>query len=182
MTTELKLPDFESWTDAQIDAFTDKVIEALDKLPEEGVPGHVYSREEVETLYAAGYQLYRQGDLKNSTAIFEYLCIHENDDARFWTALAVAMQKQKKWDPAIDAYSMAALLDATNVSLYLYATECLMASRQWSRAKQSLDAFFTVCGNVHGDGDKPEVRPLIDKAEVWKDVIKSKLAGAAESS
>ena len=142
MTTELKLPDFESWTDAQIDAFTDKVIEALDKLPEEGVPGHVYSREEVETLYAAGYQLYRQGDLKNSTAIFQYLCIYESDDARFWTALAVAMQKQKKWDPAIDAYSMAALLDATNVSLYLYATECLMASRQWSRAKQSLDAFF----------------------------------------
>ena len=155
-----------------LDSLADQVVDAFNKLPVEGVPGHVHSVEEV----------YARGELERATGIFHYLCIFEGNDARFWTALAVALQKQKDWERAIDAWSMAALLDATNVRLYLHATECLMITRQWRRAKQCLDAFFTVRKNLRGDKGGSGMQRLVDKAEMWQDVVKSKLADSPATS
>ena len=161
---------------SEVDALAEKISAAYDKLHIEGIPSaYTLSSAEVEALYAAGYQLFRQGDLDRSTTIFNYLCIYEHQDARFWMALAVTLQKQKKLEQAVDAYSAAALLDATNIRPYFHATECLIESRQWSRAEQSLDAFFLVCENFSND-ENAGVRQLLDKAEIWRDLIQSKRA------
>ena len=163
----------------EVDALAAQLSAAFDRLHIDGVAGpNALTSEEVDALYAAGHQLFRQDDLDRAAAMFNYLCIYENDDARFWTALAVTLQKQKKLDPAIDAYSVAAVLDATNIRPYFHATECLIESHQWDRAKKSLEAFLHICDTVYGD-DKAEVKRFIDKAEVWQELIKNRLAKQA---
>ena len=166
--------------DLNIDALAKKVSNAFDRLHIEGIQ-HNLTTEEIEALYAAAYQLFQQGDLEKSTIIFNFLCIYESQEPRFWTALAIAFQKQRKWSAAIDAYSIAALLDATNIRLYFHVTECLMENREWDRARQSLDAFFHICETVYGE-NRSNVSRFIDKAEVWKDVIAAKLAQQGKSS
>ena len=166
------------------EAVVQQVSDAFDRLHLDGIPGAFdLTRAQVEALYAAGHQLLGKGDLDRARGIFNFLVICESQDARFWTALAVVLQKQKNWSPAIDAYSTAALLDATNVRLYFHATECLMQNRDWQRAKQSLGAFFAVADNVYGK-DKSKIRQFVDKAEAWQRIIDAKVpaptrAGAA---
>ena len=163
----------------EVDALAAQFSAAFDKLHIEGAAGpYALTSEEVEALYAAAHQLFKQGDLERAAALFNYLCIYENDDARFWMALAVTLQKQKKLDPAIDAYSVAALLDATNIRPYFHATECLIESRQWDRAKKSLEAFSHICDTVYG-ADKAKVQRFIDKAEIWQELIQGKLSRQA---
>ncbi len=163
----------------EVDALVTQVSAAFDRLHIDGVAGpNTLTSEEVEALYAAAHQLFRQGDLDRAAAMFNYLCVYENDDARFWMALAVTLQKQKKLDPATDAYSVAALLDATNIRPYFHATECLMESRQWDRAKKSLEAFLHICDSVYGD-DMSQIQRFIDKAEIWQEIIQGKLAKQA---
>lgn len=156
-----------------------QVFDAFDRLHLDGLPGAFdLARAEAEALYAAGYQLLGKGDLKRAREVFNFLVICESQDARFWTGLAVVLHKQKDWPAATDAYSMAALLDATNVQLYFHATECLMQTRDWPRAKQSLEAFFSVADNVYGK-DKSKIRQFIDKAEAWQRIINTKAPAPA---
>jgi len=160
----------------EVDALVGQLSAAFDGLPVDGIAGpYTLTTDEVEALYASAHQLFRQGDLDRAAVLFNYLCIYESDDSRFWMALAVTLQKQKKLEHAIDAYSVAAVLDATNIRPYFHATECLMESRQWDRAKKSLEAFYHIVDTVYGE-DKARVKRFLDRAEIWQELIEGKLA------
>lgn len=163
------------------DRLMEQVDQAFDRLHLDGLPGEFdLTRAEAEALYAAGHQLLGKGDLERARGIFNFLVLCESQDARFWTALAVALHKQKDWGPAVDAYSMAALLDATNVKLYFHAAECLVQQREWPRAKQALESFFNVSDTVYGK-DKSKIRQFVDKAEAWQQVIAVKLSAPEDA-
>ncbi len=169
------------YNEDEVEVSLEQVSAAFDRLHLDGLPGTFdLTRAQVEALYAAGHQLLGKGDLKRAKDVFNFLVLCEGQDARCWTALAVTLHKQKKWALATDAYSMAALLDATNVKLYFHAAECLMQNREWVRANQALESFFEVSDTVYGK-DKSKIRQFVDKAEAWQRVIEVK-AHAGENA
>ena len=163
-------------TESQIDENDPVVQETVKRflqLPELGLAGECcLSIDEVEAIYKLGYQYFERGDLKRAHDVFNYLCLFESNSSRFWIANAAVLHKLKRWDKAIDAYSIAAILDATNIYPCFHATECLIESGQIDRAVKAMEAFDVLAEAFYPD--KATIQPLIDKADIWKSLLKKK--------
>lgn len=112
--------DFDQMTPDQIvnimDGFLNKGV-ALQNLQQ-------ISDESMEELYRIGYNLYNGGRPQDAESMFQYLCILNHWQKKYWMGLAAARQVQKKYSEAIDAYSMAGLLEITDPNVPFQAAIC----------------------------------------------------------
>ena len=99
---------------------------------------------EIEAAYHMAYGLYQQRRFSEAVKLFQYFAIHEHTDRRFWMGWAACLQKLKKYEPAIKAYSVATMLDVGQPDGPFHAAECYIAMKDWDNAKQSLETVLTV--------------------------------------
>lgn len=95
--------------------------------------------EELEAIYATGFMLYNNGRYKDAEKIFQSLCLLNHTESRFWIALGNTRQVQKNYAPAIDAYGMAYLLNASNPTPILQAAQCHLHLNHTDEAKEALE-------------------------------------------
>jgi type III secretion system low calcium response chaperone LcrH/SycD len=96
------------------------------------------SREDLETIYAIGYNLYNQALYEKAEPMFQFACFYEHTEARYWVALGNCRQMAKKYQPAIDAFGMGYVLDQNNPWPVIQAAICYLALQDKEQAADAL--------------------------------------------
>lgn len=88
--------------------------------------------------YEIGYQLYQEGRYKDSAAVFTRLVLQSPFEESYWRGLASTRQMQRKFEEALHAWSLVALLVEEDPSPHFHAAECLFALRDGEQALKAV--------------------------------------------
>lgn len=84
--------------------------------------------DEMEAIYAIGYDYYRAGAYEKAETVFKGLCVLDAMNEKYHMALGGAYQAQRKWQKAIDQYSLVvAAINIGNTTASARAAECYTA-------------------------------------------------------
>ena len=129
--------------------------------------------EQMEGIYALAYNLYDQSLYEEAHNIFTFLCLYDHLETKYWLALGACRQMLKRYQAAIDAFSMAALLDEENPAVPLHAAECYLALDNLDGAEQGAEAARWLA-EKHSGHDA-----VSDRAGVILNYLQDKKASAA---
>ncbi len=91
----------------------------------------------VETLYHIAYMHYRQGKYGDAAGLFRFLTMHDIRNSKHWMGLGASLQMLRKYSEALQAYQLAASLNALDPRVHIYAADCFFAL---DYRKEGLDA------------------------------------------
>lgn len=117
------------------------------------------SDKDMEALYSIAYNFYSHGKFDRAKSIFAALTQLDQFKPKYWVGLGAARQMLKEYQPAIDAYGFATLMDATDPKPAFYSSSCFMKLNQISLALQALEAAILI------SGDNPEHKDVRSQAE-----------------
>jgi len=140
----------------------EEALTSIAKRAESDLPIHPrpFNSADIEVLYAAAYGLYETGDCERAEPLFRQLVVSKPLDLRHWTGLGAVLQMQAKYDEALTAWSMAALVDTLDATPHFFAAECLLALGQADEALKAI---------AEADARTTESDPLAGKIEVlWQ--------------
>lgn len=80
-----------------------------------------------EGIYHFAYQFYLNGKYADAVKFFRFLTRVDIGQKKHWMGLGAAQQMQKEYEQAIQAYSVAALLDELDPHVHIHAAECFFA-------------------------------------------------------
>jgi type III secretion system low calcium response chaperone LcrH/SycD len=121
--------------------------------------------EDIEALYAAGYNLYSAGQFKEAADIFRLLCTYEHRNPRNWMALGGASQHINNHQSANAAFAMAGILDPVNPDARMHAADSFIALKDYNGARKCAEAAITICG------DRPELSEIKQRAIALRDAL-----------
>lgn len=146
-------------TEATAAAYLEYMIDAFyDDLGRLSEVGRNLADDELETLYALGYNLFTYGRYVESRGIFSDLTHRAPFTAHYWRALGAANQQLKDYAEAIAAYEMAVANDETDVIARVYRSECQILAGDAARGLSGL-ADVVKLGSGH-----PGQAPWFDRA------------------
>ena len=155
----------------QADERTDRIAKMVLQCLEQGISVadiRGYSEEEIEALYQVAYNLYQQQKHQDAKTVFHCLSIYEHTDARFWLGLGGCCQRLNEFESAINAYSCAALADATNPVYSFHACECYIAMKDWSTAKKAIESVEILCDMGLDGADHSQ---LLKRTEAMRELV-----------
>jgi type III secretion system low calcium response chaperone LcrH/SycD len=97
------------------------------------------SQEDVETVYAIGFNLYNQSKYAQAEPMFQFACLYCHTEPRYWMALGNCRQMSKQYQPAIDAYGFAYALALEDPWPLIQAAICFLALQNKDAAGKALD-------------------------------------------
>jgi len=83
--------------------------------------------DELEAVYAVGFNYYRTGRIEDAEKIFKFLCMFDHLNQKYWTGLGAVMQVERRLDRAIPCYGYASMLDLDNPKPQYHLAECYLA-------------------------------------------------------
>ncbi|WP_163850635.1 hypothetical protein [Pseudooceanicola aestuarii] len=108
------------------------------------------TRQDLEVLYAVGFNLLNSGDLTKAEDAFVHLCLIDPLEAKNHYCLGLSRQMAGKPAQAIDNYLNFLALDATNPDGYLRYGECLLATGDRAEALESFRLAAAEAEKVEG--------------------------------
>lgn len=129
--------------------------EAMDKMFTSGTLPYKalgFGTDLLEHLYGYGHGLYKSGNYKKAAEVFQALNILNPDDTRYIIAQAAALQKQKKYVEAIEAYSAYMKREPANPEPLYYLYDCYLQIGQMEQALESLMECIKRCGEIKEHG------------------------------
>lgn len=127
------------------------------------------SADTLENLYALAYGLYNASNYKDAQTLFAALTMYDAKEYRFWMGLAGSRQALKLWQPAIDAYQMAAVAtELKNPEPLFYAAKCLIQLNRKDEAQAALEGLIFMADKTH-----PDYRATLGKAQALLELLKS---------
>lgn len=107
-----------------------------------------FSEKDAKQFYALGFSLYGAGSFQESTQVFEVLCLRKPLEYPHWFGLASSFQETGRYEKALNAWAMAAILDRSSPHPHFHAAECCFSLGQIEEAKTALNAAL-----ARADGD-----------------------------
>ncbi|GAB4271241.1 MAG: SycD/LcrH family type III secretion system chaperone VcrH [Opitutales bacterium] len=105
------------------------------------------SDEDMEGIYAVGFNLYNNGKYEDALKVFQFLCFFDHFNRKYWMALGGARQMLKSYKDAIDAYSVATVLKVHDPMAPLQAASCYLALGDAKSAKSALHCAIKYSGD-----------------------------------
>ncbi len=128
--------------------------------------------EEMETIYALGYNFFTYGKYDAAKDIFTGLTAYAPYTPHYWRALGAVNQQRKDYLEAIAAYDMAIANDESDVVSYVYRGESHILS-------ENLEAGLTDLETVLGIGAEfPQFAPWVQRSELLLSIHKARTGGA----
>ncbi len=118
-------------------------------------------QENHDEAYAQAYFFYTQGLYERANEIFHQLVVANPYEGKYWFCLASTLQQQKKYERALHAWALAALLDSQNALPHFHAAECLFS------LKKIEDGFLALEKAVHKDPKKILHSKIEALKQVW---------------
>ena len=106
------------------------------------------SDEEMETIYALGYNFFTYGKYDAAKDIFSGLTAYAPYTAHFWRALGAVNQQLKDYTEAIASYDMAIANDEHDVISYVYRGESHILAGSREAGLRDLEAVLAMAGNA----------------------------------
>lgn len=102
---------------------------ALDRLLKNGSVQKTLgiSAEQMEGLYEEGFVHYEAERYARAAQVFRWLLYLDPYVVKFWMGLGACQQMEKRFEKALEAYAMAAMLDCEDPAPHAYAYECYVA-------------------------------------------------------
>jgi type III secretion system low calcium response chaperone LcrH/SycD len=97
-----------------------------------------FSKEQLEAVYATGYQFFNQGKYEKAMKLFGFLLIHEQSDRRFFIAFGTCLQLLSSHDEAIKYLGIASVWEPSDPGPAVQIAECLLALSRSSEARDLL--------------------------------------------
>ncbi|MBV8190024.1 MAG: SycD/LcrH family type III secretion system chaperone [Alphaproteobacteria bacterium] len=95
--------------------------------------------EDLETVYAIGFNLYNQAKYEQAEPLFQFACLYGNTQPRYWLALGNCRQLLKKYEAAIEAFGLAYFHDSDNAWPVIQTATCYLALGNRENAKDALE-------------------------------------------
>lgn len=148
-----------------------KVLESFD--PEKADLKHLKAigDDVVESLYSFAFGFYEAGKYQEALNFFLLLTAIRRKEGRFWKGLGATFQLLKRYPEAVDAYSMAVLMDDKTQDPYshFHAAECLFSMNEFKRAVQALKSVKAL---VKGKEKYHALNKRVDVlGNMWKKLI-----------
>ena len=118
------------------------------------------SDEEMETIYALGYNFFTYGKYDAAKDIFAGLTAYAPYTAHYWRALGAVNQQLKDYSDAISSYDMAVANDERDVVSYVYRGECYILAGQNETGMRDLEQVLAI-----GDAE-PEHAAWVARAKL----------------
>jgi type III secretion system low calcium response chaperone LcrH/SycD len=118
------------------------------------------SDEEMETIYALGYNFFTYGKYDAAKDIFTGLTAYAPYTAHYWRALGAVNQQLKDYVEAIAAYDMAIANDENDVVSYVYRGESNILSGNLAAGLVDLERVLSVGGGF------PQYSPWMQRSEL----------------
>ena len=130
--------------EAYLDDFVPNMLLKSDTLQQAfGVSGY-----EMEEVYYEAYRFYQEDIYLKSSTAFRWLILLNPFVDKYWKGLAASLQLLGKYEKALHAYAMAALLDSDNPYPHFHAYECYEDMQNPEDAEKALDlAYQRTLGN-----------------------------------
>jgi len=168
--------DLSAELDGQLDDESRKMLDLMQSiLDNHGTLGDIkgLGADHQEAIYAVAHQLYEQEKYQDAHALFSFLCLYNHLTEKFWYGLGACRHMMKNYKGAIDAYSMAAMLDMENPDYPLFAAECHLALGNLTEAENGAFA-AALWAKERGD----QTRRL--RAEALTSVIAARIDASTE--
>jgi type III secretion system low calcium response chaperone LcrH/SycD len=118
------------------------------------------SDEEIDAIYALGYNLFMYGKYKSARDIFTGLTSHSPNTGYFWRALGAVNQQLKDYPKAIAAYDMAIAKDSEDVVSFVYRAESQILSGNVAPALRDLEQALKI------GADSPEFGAWVERSKI----------------
>lgn len=118
------------------------------------------SDEEMETIYALGYNFFTYGKYDAAKDIFTGLTAYAPYTAHYWRALGAVNQQMKDYGEGIAAYDMAIANDPNDVVSYVYRGECQILSGNAGAGMEDLKKVLEIGRQA------PEYHPWLQRSEL----------------
>ena len=116
--------------------------------------------EEMETIYALGYNFFTYGKYDAAKDIFTGLTAYAPYTGHYWRALGAVNQQLRDYGEAINAYDMAIANDESDVVSYVYRGESHILAKNRESGLQDLETVLQV------GGQHPEYQAWVQRAEL----------------
>src|SRR4051812_47368723 len=118
------------------------------------------SDDEMETIYALGYNFFTYGKYDAAKDIFTGLTAYAPYTAHYWRALGAVNQQLKDYGEAIASYDMAIANDERDVVSYVYRGESYILSGNPQAGLKDLATVLQI------GGDFPEFGAWVQRAQL----------------
>lgn len=105
-----------------------------------------FSKETVSGLYAIAYNFYEIGKYQDAVQFFRILTALDTQSRKNWMGLGASLQMLKEFEKAIEAYTVATLLDDEDPYVHMHAADCFFALNNMKKAIIALEAAEYVVG------------------------------------
>jgi transloator len=109
------------------------------------------SEEDLEAVYAIGFNLYSHGKYAEAEPLFQFACLYGNTQPHYWLALGNCRLMLTKYEAAIDAFGFAYLYDSDNAWPVIQAATCHLALGDKKNAKDALELADETVGTSRPD-------------------------------
>lgn len=107
----------------------EKLMEALAHLSEGGVLQNFKKIDEslLVSIYSIGYQYYQSGRYPEAVQLFQFLCLYDHLNVRYFKAMAAAQFMLKNYQHAMELYSWCYYLESDNPEYPFQSGLCHLA-------------------------------------------------------
>jgi type III secretion system low calcium response chaperone LcrH/SycD len=124
-------------------AYLDKFIQDVLMKSETLQKAFDVSNGEMEEVYGEAFCFYNEDDYLESSTAFRWLVLLNPFVAKYWAGLAASLQLMGKYEKALHAYAMEALLDSDNPYPHFHAYECYCGLHQLDEGNKALKLAYT---------------------------------------
>ena len=96
-------------------------------------------------LHAEAFSQYEKGEYRTAAALFTQLILIDPFSFAYWQGLASAKQLCRDYEAALQAWSLAVLIETKDPSSYFHVAECLMYLEQPQEALLALEEALCCC-------------------------------------
>jgi len=115
--------------------------------------GEVPPEKVLAALYANAYHLYDAGHFDQAIGPFQLLVTLNPYEEQYWMGLGAALQMNKSYEKALNAYAMAVLLDDENPYPHFHAAECYISLKNLDDVVKALNLAEEAASGDHYDKD-----------------------------
>ncbi|MCB1071658.1 MAG: tetratricopeptide repeat protein [Chlamydiia bacterium] len=99
-----------------------------------------YSGDDLRILSSFAQTLYQNGDYEEAKGVYQQLAAFEPYSPNYWAGVGACLQVEKRYEEALKAWSMVALLNEEDPSSHFHAAECYYALGLFLEGEKELDA------------------------------------------
>lgn len=119
-------------------------------------------QEVLDGLYGFAHSLYERERYEEARKIFLYLMMLDHVETRYMGAMAACLQMLKRYDEAIEYYSLASVCRLDDPRPTFHTAECLLAQGRTAEARDALSMVLNDCHDSRHAALKQRSQALLD--------------------